>query len=411
MNRQIAAMVLLALSSACDGKCQQAPRHDHGSSPPASASPAAPLEAGPERDPHAAHRSPAPASREPPTALTDYGHVSLEGLALPELRFATAKVEKRSLSRLTRTTGWVTVDETRTSEVHPKVRGYVVSSHNSFVGMSVKRGQALASLYSEGIYAAELELLALGAQQRALGEALPGSHAAQSLDAVLDATRKRFSLWDVSRGQVLQVEKTGRPSRGVTLTAPRDGVILARNATDGSYVEPATQLFLISDVSRLWVVFDIFEANMGHVSLGQEVTLECEGLDEPHKARVSFLAPVVDPATRSLRARVEVDNREGHLRPGAFSTVTLEIPVGEGLAVAEDAVIRTGKRDLVFVIDGKMAVPTEVKLGPRVGGFYRIDSGLNEGDIVATGALFLLDAESRLRAASGGMGGRQHGGH
>ena len=227
----------------------------------------------------------------------------------------------------------------------------------------------------------------------------------------LDATRKRFSLWDVSQGQVGQVEKTGRPSKGVTLTAPRDGVILARSAIDGSYVEPATQLFLISDVSRLWVVFDIFQANMGHVSLGQEVTLECEGLDEPHKAKVSFLAPVVDPATRSLRARVEVDNRKGHLRPGAFSTVTLEIPVGEGLAVPEDAVIRTGKRDLVFVIVDKMAVPTEVKLGPKVGGFYRIDSGLNEGDIVATGALFLLDAESRLRAASGGMGGNPHGGH
>jgi len=409
MNRHTAALIVLALFSACDGRCQQAPKHVHGAPPAASAPPAAPT---PARDPRAIPaRESGAAGDEASTSISDHGHVSLEGLPLPELRFATAKVEKRSLSRLTRTTGWVTIDETRTSEVHAKVRGYVISSHNSFVGMSVKRGQALASLYSEGVYAAELELLALGAQQRALGEALPGSPAAKSLDAVLDATRKRFSLWDVSQGQVGQVEKTGRPSKGVTLTAPRDGVILARSAIDGSYVEPATQLFLISDVSRLWVVFDIFQANMGHVSLGQEVTLECEGLDEPHKAKVSFLAPVVDPATRSLRARVEVDNRKGHLRPGAFSTVTLEIPVGEGLAVPEDAVIRTGKRDLVFVIVDKMAVPTEVKLGPKVGGFYRIDSGLNEGDIVATGALFLLDAESRLRAASGGMGGNPHGGH
>jgi membrane fusion protein, copper/silver efflux system len=422
VNRAPLALAVLTWFVSCEGRCQHAPDHVHGPAPSATlpsvtTAPAAPsatasqsARIAPRPDPHAAH-APAASSAVRPPPLADYGHVALEGLPLSEIGFASAKVEKRKLTRQVRTTGWVTVDETRTSHVHAKVRGYVVSSHQSFVGRSVKRGEPLVSLYSEGIYAAELELLAIVQQQVAMNEALPGSPAAKSLDAVVEASRKRFSLWDVPKGQIDRTEKTGKPSKGVTLGAPRDGVILARSAIEGAYVEPATDLFIISDVSRLWVVFDLFESDMGHVALGQEVTLECEGLDAPHREKVAFLSPIVDPATRSLRARVSIDNRGGRLRPGAFSTVTLDIPIEEGPTLPEDAVIRTGRRDLVFVIDGDMAVPTEVTLGPKARGFYRVDGGVKEGDVVATGALFLLDAESRLRAASGGMGGHQHGGH
>ncbi len=402
--KPLPTLVLVSLT-ALSGVCQQAPDHGaHRHAPKGGEPPAA----TPPGD-HAAH-TPTPNAPAAPGAMPPgYGHVELAPLPLSQLGYSTARVEKRALTRSVRTSGWVTVDETRTSHVHAKVRGYVTSSHDRFVGSTVRRGDPLVSLYSEGVLAAELELLALVDQRDTLRQAAPDSVASRSLDSVIEATRKRFSLMDVSRGQVSRVEKTGKPTKGVTLTSPRDGVILARAAIDGAYVEPTTELFVISDVRNLWVVFDVFEGDMPYVALGQKVSLRCEGVPHAHEAKVAFIAPTIDPATRSLRARVEVDNQDGLLRPGAFSTISLEIPMGDGLAVPEDAVLRTGKRDLVFVVTRGMAVPTVVILGPKAGGMFRLDAGLEEGAEIVTGAQFLIDSESRLRAA--GPMGAGHGAH
>ncbi|NUP10004.1 MAG: efflux RND transporter periplasmic adaptor subunit [Polyangiaceae bacterium] len=358
--------------------------HDHGSHASASST------------------SPATGPRPPsPLPSADYGHVRLEGVPLVELGFSTSKVERKPLVRRVRTTGWVTVDETRTSHVHAKVRGFVVATHDRFVGSTVKKGDPLVSLYSEGILAAELELLSLVDQRRALESSATGSGVARSLDPVVEAARRRFSLWDVPSGQVARVEKTGKPTRGVTLSSPREGVILVRGAIDGTYVEPSTELFVISDISRLWIVFDIFEHDMPFVRVGQNATFQCEGMLHAHDAKISYLSPTIDPATRSLRARVTVDNLGGTLRPGAFSTVDLGIDLGESLVVPSDAVLHTGVRDLVFVVKDGMAVPTEVVVSPGDGGLVRIEQGVAEGDVVVTGAQFLVDSESRLRAGSG----------
>ncbi len=407
MNARPLAALLLASVTSIAGVCQQAPDHRDHSAHQATgqAKPTAAVTA----TAHAAHPSTPASSATPTTLPPGYGHVELAGRPLSAIGYGTARAERRALTRTVRTSGWVTVDETRTSHVHAKVRGYVTSSHERFVGSSVKRGDPLVSLYSEGVLAAELELLALVEQKNSIKEAAPDSPASRSLDSVIEAARKRFSLMDVSRGQVSRVEKTGKPTKGVTLSSPRDGVILARGAIDGVYVEPATELFVISDVRSLWVIFDVFESDMPYVALGQKVSLRCEGVPHVHEATVSFIAPVIDPATRSLRARVEVDNQHGFLRPGAFSTISLEVPIGEGLAVPEDAVLRTGTRDLVFVVKDGMAIPTEVILGPKAGSFFRVDAGLDEGAEVVTGAQFLIDSESRLRAA-GPMGGG-HGAH
>ncbi|MBK8937842.1 MAG: efflux RND transporter periplasmic adaptor subunit [Polyangiaceae bacterium] len=417
---RIAALpLLLAAFTGFAGPCQV---HDHGApasssaakarpAPTASAAdphaghdmskmPAADPHAGhdmskmPAADPHAGHDMSKMSGRGPTPA--GYSHVMLDAVPFPELGFSTAKVERRPLSRRVRTTGWVTVDETQTSHVHAKVRGVVVASHGRFVGSSVKKGEALVSLYSEGILAAELELLSLVQQRQALEAAAPGGAVGQALDPVVEAARKRFALWDVSAGQVAKVEKTGKPARGVTLTAPRDGVILARGAIDGMYVEQATDLFVISDVSKLWIVFDVFERDMPYVAIGQEATFRCEGMTHAHDAKVSYLSPTIDPATRSLRARASVDNQAGTLRPGAFSSVELKIDLGEGLAIPEDALLRTGERDLVYMVHDGMAMAVEVKATPGADGFVRIDEGLLEGDVVVTGAQFFVDSESRL---------------
>lgn len=401
---------LLALAGF--GPCQVG--HDHSQHtpsttvpkappPPASAAPksaAAPPRPRAAPSPHAGH---SPAATDPANGtepLAGYAHVPLESIAFPQLGFTTQKLERRALVRKLRTTGWVTVDETRTSHVHAKVNGYVISSHGSFIGAPVKRGEPLVSLYSQGVLSAELELLSLVEQQLKIRAAAPDSSVGDSLDPVIAAARKRLTLWDIPAGQVANVERRGRPTKGVTLSAPRDGVVLARDAIDGMYVQPSTELFVISDLTKLWIVFDVFEGDMPHVKVGQSARFHCEGLPHAHDAIVSFIAPAIDPSTRSLRARVEVDNQDGFLRPGAFSTVELAIDLGVSLAVPEEAVLRTGVRDLVFVVKDAMAVPTEVELEPRAGGLYPVRSGLADGDEVVVGAQFLIDSESRLRGSS-----------
>jgi Cu(I)/Ag(I) efflux system membrane fusion protein len=138
--------------------------------------------------------------------------------------------------------------------------------------------------------------------------------------------------------------------------------------------------------------------------------LQIEGTGQGElEAKVGFVPPTLDEATRTLKVRFEVDNRDGRIRPGAFATVEMNIGLGRGLAVPEDAVIHAGPRAIVFVVGADRVEPRQVVLGPIIGGNYRVEKGVVAGERVATGAQFLLDSESRLRASS--APGGAHAGH
>lgn len=228
----------------------------------------------------------------------------------------------------------------------------------------------------------------------------------------MDASRRRLLLWDVPRGQIAQLEKTLVPSRTFTLSAPRSGIVVAKQAFVGNYVEPGTEMYVISDLASLWAIVDVYEVNLPYVHLGDDVTLAIEGTPEPISAKVAFLSPTINESSRTLKVRVNLDNKDGKLRPGAFATAEVRLSMGHGLAIPETSVIHTGPRNIVFVVHGAHIVPREVKLGPLVGGFYRVDSGIEDGELVATGAQFLVDSESRLQATSTpGSGHVGHAGH
>jgi Cu(I)/Ag(I) efflux system membrane fusion protein len=156
------------------------------------------------------------------------------------------------------------------------------------------------------------------------------------------------------------------------------------------------------------VQVDVYEPDVPFVKPDQTAKLTVEGRDEPIEARASFLSPTIDETTRTLKARFSVDNGDGALRPGAFVSAELEIPLGRGLVVPDSAVIHTGRRAIVFVVHGNHAEPREVKLGSVVEGKVRVERGLAVGEQVATGAQFLLDSESRMRATSATGAGHAH---
>lgn len=345
---------------------------------------------------HAAHQHPpqAPAASGAPKG---YVQVRVEAGSVAGFRIEVARAEARALRRTIRTFGVVTLDETRTSHVHPKVRGTLESVSANFVGKTVKQGEPLAELYSPPVYAARLELVAVLKQGRGAG------------DALVEGARRRLQLWDVPAGQIERTIQSQKASRTFTLLAPRSGTVLARKAINGMYVGPETELFVVSDLSVLWVLVDLYEADVPLVQPGTPVRLTIEGVPTAREAQVAFLPPSIDESTRTLKARVVVENNEGQLRPGAFVQATLEADLGTALSVPTQAVIRTGTRNLVFVVSGEHVEPREVQLGASTGEFVQILSGLKEGEAVATTAQFLLDSESRLRATSGPGGG--HAGH
>jgi len=362
------------------------------SSEPATTShetPAADPHAGhqvPPVDPHAGHQSGPPG----------YAPVTLGAAQASAMGLTSEPVAERDFTRVVRTVGVVTVDETRTAHVHTRVRGWIEAFHVNFVGRKVRQGEPLVSIYSQDVYAAELEFTSLLKSP------------VRSPDLVA-AAKRRLSLWDVPASVIARVEQTGEPQRTFPVLAPRAGVVVAKQAFEGVFVDPSVELYTISDLSHIWVLADIYEADVVDVRVGTSAKLKIEGQSAPITAKVAFLSPTLDERTRTRKARFELANTGGALLPGAFATVELELAIGRGLAVPESAVIRTGKRSIVFVVHGEHIQPTEVTLGPLVGDHYRVESGLVAGDQVATGAQFLLDSESRLRATSGVGGG--HAGH
>jgi Cu(I)/Ag(I) efflux system membrane fusion protein len=384
MSRIAMPLLSAVLLAACSKQASQPPV-DHSTHEPAGA-PAT------TADPHAAHTVAAGPEGFAPVAL-DPDQAKAMGLT-------TVAVEERDFSRKIRTVGLVTVDETRTAHVHSRVRGWIEGFHVQFVGQKVKKGEPLISLYSQDVYAAELELASL-------------TKSSVKSPQLLEAGRKRLALWEVPASIVEKVEQTGEPLRTFPIAASRSGVVVAKQAFEGLFIDPSLELYTISDLSKVWVLADVYEADVADVRVGSEAKLTIEGLTEPLTAKVAFLAPTIDERTRTRKARFELANPKATVMPGAFVTVEMELGLGRGLAVPESAVIRTGERSIVFVVhDGAHAVPREVKLGARLGDYYRVLSGLEPDEDVATGAQFLLDSESRLRATSAAGGGHAgHGGH
>ena len=355
-------------------------------------------------DPHAGHAGHTghvqPGEEQAAAPPAGYAPVMVDPAHAAALNLTTAPVEERDFKRVVRTVGVVTLDETRTTHVHSKIRGWIDAIHVDFIGRKVAAGEPLCSIYSQEVYSAEVELVSI------LGSA-PGS----GQSALLDASRRRLALWDVPKSEIERLEATREPRRTFSLLAPRAGTVIAKQALQGTFVDPSVELYTLSDLSRVWVLADIYEADVPHVPVGGRARLSIQGQPTPVEGQVSFLAPTLDEATRTRKVRFELQNPGGKYLPGGFVSLEMELPMGRGLAIPESAVIRTGTRSIAFVAHGDPArhlEPRELKLGPLVGDAYQVESGVSAGERVATGAQFLLDSESRLRASGGQGAGHVH---
>ena len=297
----------------------------------------------------------------------------------------------------------VTLDDTKIVKVQTRLEGWIDRVFADFTGKYVKKGDPLATVYSPDALATQQEfLLALRAQHTMHDEAMPAMAAGN--DNLVAAARKRLELWDISGPQIDEVGRTGKPIENLTVYAPASGYITERNAFPKQHVTPDTVLYTLADLSSVWVVADVFEYEAAGVRLGQAATLTLDYLPgRTFYGRVSYILPGVDPASRTLKARIEFANPGGLLKPDMYGQVEIHTGGARRLMAPESAVLDSGDRQVVYVDRGNGNLePRPVRVGEHAGGKVEILAGLRAGERIVTSGNFLLDSESQLKAASGG---------
>ena len=328
--------------------------------------------------------------------------ISIDPATIQNMGVRTAAVTRGNLSRTIRTVGLVSYEESKQYVVNVKVAGWVERLYVDQTGQQVKKGQKLLEIYSPELVTAQQELLLARDNYNSLKDS-NFAQIAESAKRLLDSSRKRLKLWDVSEWQIGHLEKTGKVHKTVTLFAPYDGVVTMKMVNEGMYVKPGMTLINLADLSKVWVLADLYEYQLPWVKVGQtaEVVLPyVKG--RSYQANVSYLYPYVQGKTRTVKARLELDNSDFELRPDMYVTVYLTgEKIADALLVPQEAVLYSGEKQTVFVaLSGGRFESRLIKTGLQgEDGHIEVVQGLFEGEQVVTSAQFMLDSESKLREA------------
>ena len=316
----------------------------------------------------------------------------------------TAVVKRETLARDVRTTGQVIADETKIAHVHVKINGFIEKVFVDYVGQLVKKGQPLFTLYSPDLVSTQEEYLIAKRGEKTLG-ASPFAEVAQGSQSLLRSTRERLKLWDISDEQIKKLDETGEVSRTLTFYSPIAGFVTDRKAFPNTSVNPDTELYTVSDYSTIWVNADIFEYEVPFVRIGQHAEMQLSYYPgKKWNGRVSFIYPTVDPATRTVKVRVEFSNTDFQLKPQMFADVQLKVGYGNQIVIPQEAVLDSGHEQTVFIAHaGGYFEPRKITTGAKMDGKVVVLSGLKAGETVVTSGNFLIDSESRLRSATGSM--------
>ena len=332
--------------------------------------------------------------------VNGYSNVKLTPERQQLIGVQTGIATKQSIGRSVRTVGRVAVDETRLHTITTKFDGYIEKLYVNYTGKEVRKGQPLFSIYSPELLATQQEyLLAV--------------RAAKQAPLLLESARRRLQLWDISASDIRELERTGTARKSLTIASPANGYVLSKTAVEGVRVTAGEPMFQIADLDRLWIVADVYESELATVRPGSTATITLSYLPgRTFTGKVTFIAPTVDPMTRTAKVRVEVDNRDSALKPEMFADVVIQEPSRDVVVVPESAVLVTGSRSIVFIVkDDGTFEPREVETGVKKDRVTEIRRGVEAGEKVATQANFLIDSESRLKAAlaqMSGPGGHQH---
>ncbi len=323
----------------------------------------------------------------------------------------TAMVAKQHLETIVRAVGRVDYDEQRIAHVNLRISGWVEDLFVDYNGQQVRKGQPLFTVYSQELVSAQEEyLLAVRMQDQIRDSPLPEIR--QQATQMVEAAHDRLRLWTLTDGQIHELVRRGKPQTYVTIFSPIAGHVLDKKVFKGMFLEPRMTVYSIVDLSTVWVHAEIFEYEVSFVQVGQSATLRLDAYPgERFHGRVGYIYPSLNKEARTLTVRLEFTNPTLRLKPNMYGTVRIRVNRGYTLAVPDQAVLDSGIRTVVFVVQGEgVFEPRQVTLGPKVGPYYEVIEGLAEGERVVTSGTFLLDSESKLMASTNMMGALGMGG-
>jgi Cu(I)/Ag(I) efflux system membrane fusion protein len=394
----------------------------------------------------------------------DSGDMDTEGLRVIQvssnaatlMNLQTAHVERKAVSTRIRMVGKVAVDETRISTITAWVPGRIDRLYADFTGVQVKKGDHMVSLYSPDILSAQQELLQ-AIQTRNTLQSHTSKTFRETAEATVEAARNKLRLWGLTTEQVAEIEARGSASDHMTIYSPSSGIVIDKSANEGMYVQTGTRIYTIADLSTVWVTIDAYESDIQWLRYGQSVTFSLQAYPgDVFQGKISFIQPVLDEKTRTIKVRVSVPNEDGRLKPGMFVSAMATADIGRDgttidpsladkwispmhpeiikdgpgecdicgmplvkaselgyrntpeskdsypLVIPSTAPLLTGKRAIVYVKVPDAKTPTyegrEILVGPRVGSYTIVKHGLQEGEEVVVSGNFKLDAELQIQA-------------
>ena len=333
------------------------------------------------------------------------GTVKIDPVTVQNIGVRTTKAEQRVLSRSIRAVGRVEFDEERLTRLHPKTQGWIEKVQIGKTGSAVKKDDILLSIYSPQLVSSQEEYLLALKNKQVLANS-PFEEIRQGAIDLAITTYERLRLLDVPEHQIRELEQSKKIKKYIHIHSPYDGIVMKIGVREGQYVTPKTELYMLADLSKVWVYVDIYEYELPWVKVGDRVEMKLTGVaGRIFSGQIGFIYPYAEAKTRTVKVRLEFDNSELLLKPDMFADVTIHAGRQvNAIVVPSQAIVRSGNREQVFVVRGPGKFePREVKLGVSSEGLTQVLEGVKAGEEVVSSALFLIDSESKLREATAKM--------
>ena len=380
--------------------------------------------------------------------------ISFSENSLKLMEIQTTPAERKFVDAPIRLVGMIDYDESRIKNITAWTDGRIDRLFVDFTGIRVVKGDHMVSLYSPQLISAQAEFLeSLRATQNLSAQA--SDMIKKSIQDTTQASKEKLLLLGISEEQIEQIAKTGQPSNHITINSPVDGIVIEKQLSEGEYVQTGTIIYTIADLSHLWIKLDAYESDLQWIRYGQQVEFTAEALPgQTFRGIITFIPPVLDPVTRTVKVRVNFDNPDGKLKPGMFvravvnskiasdaividqslagkficpmhtwvikdsngqcDICSMDLVVSEKLGyivqtpdkpplvIPASAPMITGKRAVVYVQVPDANKPTfegrEIAIGPRAGDYYIVEAGLAEGELVVTNGNFKIDSALQIQA-------------
>jgi Cu(I)/Ag(I) efflux system membrane fusion protein len=286
--------------------------------------------------------------------------------------------------------------------VNTKFEGWIEKLHVDYSGKYVRKGEPLAEIYSPELLATQQEFLNLlkwKKESASVKNQDVGSMLSKDAQAIIEGARQRLRLWDISDAQIDKIEQSGKPIRTLTIYSPVSGYVVQKAALKGMRVTPGEKLFDIADLSTVWILSDIFEYELPLIRVGEKAAISLSYFPgKEFSSNIDYVYPTIAGDTRSAKVRFTISNPGNKLKPQMYTNVEVKIDLGNKLVIPDDAVLDSGKRQVVYVDkgDGNFE-PREVRTGMKANGMVEITKGLKAGERVASAANFLIDSEATLK--------------